>query len=151
MARKEEPQPRVAVRDVRRITVDMSAEEVEHALRCWLMHTIRGVHRLPPAADFNQVSVNVLFSDEERLLGATVSYDAKRVPEPIILYEAHDWGEDDSNVIWWTFPIAEPPYVGTPIDSDWPFGENYEKRGDLRWQRLTVPIIDGDDQNAFGG
>lgn len=26
------------------------------------------------------------------------------------------WHEDDGNVLWWRFPITEPPYVGTPND-----------------------------------
>lgn len=31
-----------------------------------------------------------------------------------------EWHEDVADVLWWRFPIAEPPYVGQPIDSDWP-------------------------------
>ncbi len=27
-----------------------------------------------------------------------------------------EWGEDHGAVLWWTFPIEEPPYVGTPLD-----------------------------------
>lgn len=30
------------------------------------------------------------------------------------------WHEDLGNVLWWVFPITEPPYVGTPNDDDWP-------------------------------
>jgi hypothetical protein len=30
------------------------------------------------------------------------------------------WHEDIGNVLWWRFPIDEPPYVGTPLDCDWP-------------------------------
>lgn len=30
------------------------------------------------------------------------------------------WHEDDGPVLWWKFPIVEPPYVGTPLDEDWP-------------------------------
>lgn len=30
------------------------------------------------------------------------------------------WHEDDGPVLWWKFPIAEPPYIGTPLDQDWP-------------------------------
>lgn len=32
---------------------------------------------------------------------------------------AEEWSEDDGNVIWHKFPIEEPPYIGTPLDSDW--------------------------------
>lgn len=32
---------------------------------------------------------------------------------------AEEWSEEDGNVIWHKFPIDEPPYVGTPLDSNW--------------------------------
>lgn len=28
--------------------------------------------------------------------------------------------EDFGAVLWWRFPINEPPYCGSPLDSDWP-------------------------------
>lgn len=31
-----------------------------------------------------------------------------------------EWGEDYGDVLWWTFPIEEPPYCGNPFCSDWP-------------------------------
>ncbi len=31
-----------------------------------------------------------------------------------------EWHEDLGAVLWWRFPIVEPPYVGTPNDCDWP-------------------------------
>ena len=31
-----------------------------------------------------------------------------------------EWHEDDGDVLWWRFPIEEPPYVGSPLCSDWP-------------------------------
>lgn len=31
-----------------------------------------------------------------------------------------DWHEDIGPVLWWCFPIAEPPYAGTPLDDDFP-------------------------------
>lgn len=30
------------------------------------------------------------------------------------------WCEDYGACLWWVFPIAEPPYSGTPLDCDWP-------------------------------
>ena len=30
------------------------------------------------------------------------------------------WGEDDGPVLWWKFPVEEPPYVGSPLDDDFP-------------------------------
>ena len=30
-----------------------------------------------------------------------------------------EWGEDCGDVLWWKFPIEEPPYVGSPLDANW--------------------------------
>lgn len=27
-----------------------------------------------------------------------------------------EWHEDIGPVLWWRFPVDEPPYVGTPLD-----------------------------------
>lgn len=27
-----------------------------------------------------------------------------------------EWHEDLGDVLWWKFPVDEPPYVGTPLD-----------------------------------
>lgn len=31
-----------------------------------------------------------------------------------------EWHEDIGAVLWWEFPISEPPYCGSPLDSEWP-------------------------------
>lgn len=31
-----------------------------------------------------------------------------------------EWHEDDGAVLWWTWPVVEAPWCGTPNDSDWP-------------------------------
>lgn len=31
-----------------------------------------------------------------------------------------EYHEDMGAVLWWRFPIIEPPYVGAPLDQDWP-------------------------------
>lgn len=48
-------------------------------------------------------------------------------PHPI-----DEWHEDNGAVLWWAFPIEEPPYCGTPLDSDWP---NYH----THWTPIIVP------------
>lgn len=40
-------------------------------------------------------------------------------PQPL-----SSWHEDIGNVLWWQYPICEPPFSGEPYDSDWPFDEN---------------------------
>lgn len=44
-----------------------------------------------------------------------------RVSEPYCLYDLQPvdtWHEDIGTVLWWHWPIQEPPYVGTPLDCD---------------------------------
>lgn len=40
--------------------------------------------------------------------------------------------DDDGPVLWWRFPIDEPPYVGTPGDDDWPGYHTH-------WTPIDVP------------
>jgi len=44
-----------------------------------------------------------------------------------------DWHEDYGDVLWWTFPIQEPPYCGSPLDVDWP---DYH----THWTAIVVPV-----------
>jgi hypothetical protein len=48
-----------------------------------------------------------------------------------------EWHEDDGAVLWWNFPISEPPYAGTPLDSSWPYSADDEWA--LGWTHLEVP------------
>jgi hypothetical protein len=40
-------------------------------------------------------------------------------PEPTARPE-DEYHEDMGAVLWWRFPIDEPPYCGSPLDSEWP-------------------------------
>lgn len=31
-----------------------------------------------------------------------------------------DWYEEYGDCLWWSFPVEEPPYCGTPLDCDFP-------------------------------
>ena len=44
-----------------------------------------------------------------------------------------EWHEDYGAVLWWKFPIEEPPYCGTPLDGDWPGYHTH-------WTPLIVPV-----------
>lgn len=44
-------------------------------------------------------------------------YEQAAAPAPRPLSE---WHEDTGPVLWWSFPVQEPPYAGTPLDSDFP-------------------------------
>lgn len=37
--------------------------------------------------------------------------------EPIAIDQ---WHEDMGDCLWWKFPIEEPPYLGSPLDSNFP-------------------------------
>jgi hypothetical protein len=41
-------------------------------------------------------------------------------PQPQAARPLSEWHEDFGTVTWWRFPVNEPPWVGTPWDSDWP-------------------------------
>lgn len=43
-----------------------------------------------------------------------------------------EWHEDYGDVLWWTFPIQEPPYCSGPLDADWP---DYH----THWTPLVIP------------
>lgn len=36
----------------------------------------------------------------------------------IVAFPADDWCEEDGDCLWWSFPIEEPPYLGSPISFD---------------------------------
>ncbi len=42
------------------------------------------------------------------------------------------WHESEGDVLWWRFPVDEPPYVGSPLDTEWPGYHTH-------WQRIEVP------------
>jgi hypothetical protein len=43
-----------------------------------------------------------------------------------------EWQEGLGPVLWWKFPVDEPPYCGTPLDAHWPARHAH-------WTPLIVP------------
>ncbi|WP_270501095.1 hypothetical protein [Enterococcus avium] len=41
-------------------------------------------------------------------------------PAKVVADLAEKWHEDIGPVLWWDFPVEEPPYCGTPLDDDFP-------------------------------
>lgn len=41
-------------------------------------------------------------------------------PQKPVAKLAKHWHEDEGDVLWWNFPITEPPYCGTPLDDNFP-------------------------------
>ncbi len=70
--------------------------------------------------------------------GATTP--AMREPLPVSARPASEYHEDHGAVLWWTFPINEPPYCGQPSDDDWPAYHTH-------WTPLVLP---GEPGSAHG-
>jgi hypothetical protein len=57
---------------------------------------------------------------------------ARREREEAAAKTFEQWHEDDGPVLWWRFPVEEPPYAGTPLDDDWPGYHTH-------WTPIPVP------------
>lgn len=70
-----------------------------------------------------------------------------------------EWSEEDGDVLWWRFPIEEPPYVGTPLDQGQcvevtarAYGVNRLMRFDVggwpgyhtHWTPIPMPTLPGE-------
>ena len=104
--------------------------EVLVASRARLHSSARRACHLPSEASVSEVSARMTKDDAAALLAAIT-------PRPLA-----EWHEDDGVVLWWRFPVNEPPYVGTPLDDDWPVmatatggTTNYA----THWTRLLIP------------
>lgn len=61
-----------------------------------------------------------------------------------------EWHEDDGPVLWWHWPIQEPPWVGTPLDSDWLVHEEGDAPPrDIPWRTLWCPLPSVDENGHF--
>ena len=43
-----------------------------------------------------------------------------------------EWHEDYGDVLWWKFPVDEPPFVGSPLDEHWPAYHTH-------WTPIPIP------------
>ena len=62
-----------------------------------------------------------------RIIRKAPTIEARPVARPL-----EEWHEDYGDVLWWKFPIEEPPYVGSPLDCDW---SGYH----THWTPIEVP------------
>jgi hypothetical protein len=65
-----------------------------------------------------------------------------------------EWSEEDGPVLWWRFPVDEPPYVGTPFDLGFTVEihsvDGVAARGNIggwrgyhtHWTRIPLPTVD---------
>lgn len=64
---------------------------------------------------FKYATLSEVLGELSALKATKVAFEDLRTPRRL-----SDWDEYDGNVLWWRFPINEPPYVGTPLDDDFP-------------------------------
>lgn len=57
--------------------------------------------------------------------------------DPTIPHPIDEWCEEIGPVLWWKFPVDEPPYLGSPLDSEW--GENDYDEYYTHWTHLVLP------------
>lgn len=70
-------------------------------------------------------------------LEVTVDELLGRSPAPPRPRPLEEWDEDDGAVLWWALPVREPPYVGSPLDDDFP-GHFV-----THWTPLVCPEVSG--------
>ena len=58
---------------------------------------------------------------------------AEEIETGLAFHPAAAWHDDIGDVLWWRLPIAEPPYCGSPLGSDWPEEASY-----THWSRLPT-------------
>lgn len=54
-----------------------------------------------------------------------------------------EWHEDIGDVLWWRFPIEEPPYCGTPNDQGHPVEvdlRHYDGAGNVKKMKLKTTV-----------
>lgn len=57
--------------------------------------------------------------------GAATWWNLRSPAGPAVARPLKEWSEDDGEALWWRFPVAEAPYVGSPLASDWPGCHTY--------------------------
>lgn len=62
--------------------------------------------------EFNDYDAFFAYSMAVKRLGELEDYNELRPIE--------DWGEDYGDCLWWSLPIEEPPYCGSPLDENFP-------------------------------
>lgn len=71
--------------------------------------------------DYNKLTLLLIGETVDEIYDKYISKPLADV-NPVVRVEARpleQWGEDDGDVLWWKFPIEEPPYVGSPLDCNW--------------------------------
>jgi hypothetical protein len=117
----------------------MSAKEIPvidiETIKARLDRTLSELYEAADNGDSVSLSLAEVevMADDVRALVAEV----ERLRKPPAVRSLDEWHEDHGTVLWWTLPICEPPYVGAPLDSDWPGYHTH-------WTAIAVPNRDGE-------
>lgn len=84
-----------------------------------------------------------IISRQNREIDGLVSAGQKVIERILTFRPRDEYGDDDRNVLWWRVPVEEPPFCGTPNDSDWPEGEDGLPEGYYtHWSYLPNPSLE---------
>lgn len=87
-------------------------DALRKALRELVEYVRETTHHNAPAA----AAARAVLSDQKALNDMAERIASDRVAAK----PADDWYEDTGPVVWWSFPVEEPAWIGTPLDDDWP-------------------------------
>jgi hypothetical protein len=76
--------------------------------------------------------MTLLVSDARRRFEFVTVEQLLAETEATRLRPLEEWHEDYGNALWWALPICEPPYAGSPLDTEWPGYHTH-------WTRIIVP------------
>jgi hypothetical protein len=96
-------------------TVEYDADPPKRVLA--LMETLRAALAAQPEPPLTQFEAELIESVGDMMANRSVPSRAQPAPAAVPLDE---WHEDDGDMLWWRFPVEEPPWCGTPTQSDWP-------------------------------
>ena len=103
--------------DVREKLVELSDVQV-------LQREMECVKRKSATNCTDCLNCDLLMTDERILTAYKNAIDALQNARGVTVQECarplEEWGEDYGDVLWWEFPVVEPPYVGSPLDCEWP-------------------------------
>lgn len=57
------------------------------------------------------------------------------IDKATVLRPINEWYEELGDCLWWMLPISEPPYVGSPLDDDFPsYVTHFTQLVNLDWR-----------------
>lgn len=61
----------------------------------------------------------LLVDDRIKLANDSANILQDIINRALTAFKKEAYHEDMGNVLWWKFPVEEPPYVGSPLSYDW--------------------------------